>query len=46
MRFWFDPRLGARTSRGESSDLHTGLELGDLSGIGIENRVIGRAIGL
>ena len=36
----------ARTSWGESSDLHAGLELDHLSGIAIENRGISRAIGM
>jgi len=42
----FDARRGARTSWGQSSDLHPEVELDQLSGMGIENRVIGRAIGL
>ena len=37
---------GARTSFGKSSALPLGLELGILNGIGSENRVIPRAIGL
>ena len=53
-------RRGVRTSHGESSDLHAGLEpikafcsdlrlgleLDQFNSIGIENRVICRAIGL
>jgi hypothetical protein len=35
-----------RTQTCGSSRLHPGLELDHLSGIGIENRVIPRAIGL
>jgi hypothetical protein len=42
----FEARLGARTSWGQSSDLHPEVELDQLSGMGIENRVICRAIGL
>ena len=41
-----DTSLGARTSWGRISDLHPGLELDHLSGLGIENRVICRAIAL
>ena len=41
----FEARRGARTSWGQSSDLHAGLELDTLNSIGIENRVISRAIG-
>jgi hypothetical protein len=41
----FEARLGARTSYCLSSDLHAGLELDTLKSIGIENRVIGRALG-
>ena len=41
-----DAWLGARTSWGRSSDLHPELELDHLSGMGIENRAIYRAIGL
>jgi len=40
-----DARLGTRVGYGKSSDLHSGLELALLSSLGIENRVIGRAIG-
>ena len=42
----FEARLGARTSLGKSSDLRSEVELDHLSGIGIENRVICREIGL
>jgi len=41
-----DTRRGARTSYGESSVLHSEVELIDLSSPGIENRVICRAIGM
>ena len=42
----FEAGRGARTGRGQSLDLHSEVELGDLSGTGIENRAIRRAIGL
>ena len=45
-----DPFVSSRSNtifgRQVSSDLHSGLELGDLSSPGIENRVISCAIGL
>jgi len=40
-----DARPGARTSYDKSSDLHSGLELGDLSGLRSEKRGIDCAIG-
>jgi hypothetical protein len=42
----FDARRGARTSLGKSSDLPSEVELILLSSLRIENRVIGRVIGL
>jgi hypothetical protein len=40
----FEARRGARTSYGKSSDLPSEVELADLSGLGIKNRVISCAI--
>ena len=42
----FQAKPGAQTSWDKNLDLRSGLELDDLSGVGIENRVICRAIGL
>jgi len=42
----FEAGRGARTSCSESLDLRSEVELDQLSGIGIENRGIPRAIGL
>ncbi len=42
----FDARLGARTSWGRSSDLHSEVELDHLRSLEIKNRAICRAIGL